>query len=390
MNSTRLSSWLLLGGIVTGFLLATWQGHATAAYSKPAAFRRFHQRLGQDALFYPPYSMLENLALARWSPGRTLVIVGGNSILNGVGQPRDEVWSLRLQDLLGSDYVVVNLALRSAYPVQAAALVAESLQERGYPVIYVTNTNPIAGTGLAAGPPHGYFYWQALAQGRLTLFPAREAATAEWLASLSPSEKNRVAEEQLGARLDAWLHHQSLWHHVGYRHFFTVWNFLLADEFWVARGSLPDNEPAARPLAERFQENPDYETNVARGYTSSLAEPDGNGWRLRAASKEELELGIETGFPPALRSHTLLLLEATNPYYLDRLTPAERKRDTAIYDACAETWREHGIACVVAGRDFAPIDYIDRVHLSRDGGYKLAALVAAQVRQLQPPATHVP
>src|SRR5437762_3533324 len=101
MTTTRLSSWCLLGGILTGFLGSVWQGHEASAYSKPDHFKRFHQRISIDSSFYPPYAMMETLALARWQPGQTLVIIGGNSILNGVGQPEAELWSSRLQYLLG-------------------------------------------------------------------------------------------------------------------------------------------------------------------------------------------------------------------------------------------------------------------------------------------------
>jgi hypothetical protein len=382
----RLSSWLLLAGIATGFLLATWAGHATAAYSKPAHFRRFHRLISPDALFYPPYSMLETLALARWQPGKTLVIVGGNSILNGVGQSPDEVWTLRLQSLLGDSYVVVNLALRSAYPTQAGALVAESLHRRGIPLVYVTDTNPLAGTGLAAGPPYGYYYWQALYQGKLAPFPAREEAIDRWIGSLPPAARAQLAEDRLAGRLDGWFHHLSLWHHVGYHYGFTVWNYLVRDEFWAPRQRLADNEPAARPLAERFLTDPAGETAIARGYTASLAEPDAHGgWQLTAAGRRKIADEIEVSFAPDLRPRMLMLLEVNNPYYLARLTPAEQARETFVYDACAAIWREHGIACVPAGRGFEPADYVDRPHLSAAGGHRLAALVAEKIHQLAPP-----
>lgn len=386
MTTTRLSSWLLLAGILAGFLGATWHGHLAARYSKPDNFRRFHQRISPDALFYPPYAMLENLALARWEPGKVLVIIGGNSILNGVGQPENVVWSRRLQDLLGVRYVVVNLAFRSAYPAQAGAVVAEALQRRGLPVVYVTNTNPTAGPGLAPGAPLGYFYWQAWHQERLAPYAPREAAIARWLAGLSPREHEAVAEERLGASLEALSRHQSLWHHIGYRHFFTVWNSLVAENFLKARARLPDNEPPARPLAERFNNQPEAELAIVRGYSYGRAAPDATGrWHLNPASRAGLGAEIEAAFRPELRPHMLVLLDENAPVYLARLTPEERARNDAVYAGCVEVWTGHGIACAVTGDGFAPDDYIDRSHLSASGGAKLAEQVAAKVRRLQPP-----
>lgn len=385
-SPTRLSSWLLLGGILAGFLGASWQGRLARAYSKPSNFNRFHQRISLDALYYPPYAMLETLALARWSPGKTLVIIGGNSILNGVGQPADEIWSDHLQELLGDSYVVVNLAFRAAGPVQGGALVAESLLRRGLPVIYIANTNPPAGTGRAPGGFYGYFYWQARAEDRLSAYAPRDGDIRQWLESLPPKERVQQAEQSLDARLNAFTRHQSLWHHVAYRHFFTVWHSLLARDFWVPRDRVPDNEPDAPPLNQRFRNFLPEEMRIVRSFSESLAVPDPAAqWRLEEGNRKRLNDDIEASFPPLLRPRTLMLLGECASYYLDRLTPAERERDRIVYQACAQIWRDHGIACEVAGEGFAPVDYVDRAHLSRDGGRKLADLVAAKVRQFPPP-----
>lgn len=386
MNTARLSSWLLLGGILTGFLGAAWQGRLAGAYSKPDNFRRFHQRISPDTIYFPPYAMLETLALARWQPGKTLVLIGGNSILNGVGQPAEEVWSGRLQELLGESYVVVNLAFRAAYPTQGAALVAESLLLRGYPVIYVANTNPPASTGRAPGGASGYFYWQALSQGRLSAFPARDESIRHWLESLPPLEQQQQAEERLGARLEALFRHQSLWHHVGYRHFFTVWNFVLASDSFVPRCRLADNEPPAPPLSQRFRNFLPEEMAIVRSFSESLVTTDPAGsWRLEEGNRQRLDTDIATSIPPLLRPRTLILLSKNAPYYLDRLSPAERARDAFVYGACAQIWRDHGIACEIAGDGFTPEDYVDRAHLSPSGGRKLAELVAPMISRFKQP-----
>jgi hypothetical protein len=386
MNSPRRSSWILLAGILLGFLGATWQGHLAAGYSKPDNFKRFHQRISPDTIYFPPYAMLETLALARWQPGKTLVIIGGNSILNGVGQPADELWSTRLQELLGDSYVVVNLAFRGAAPTQGAALVAESLLRRGLPVLYVANTNPAAAAGRAPGGASGYFYWQALEQDRLASFVARDQSIRLWLDALSPAEKQQQAEEHLGARLEPWFRHQSLWHHVGYRHFFTVWNFVLAGDSWQPRASFPDNEPHAQPPDLRFRQFLPEEMAIVRSFSASLAVPDAaGGWLLEAGNRQRLADDIEASFLPALRPRSLILLSQNAPYYRARLTPAEQARDACVYAACAQIWRDHGIACDIVGTDFAPEDFIDRAHLSGDGGQKVAQIVARRITEINHP-----
>lgn len=387
MNTTRRASWALLAGIATGFLLATWEGHRASTYSKPANFKRFHQRISPDAIFYPPYAMLEKLALVRWRPGKTIVILGGNSVMNGVAQPENEVWSLRLQEALGEDYVVVNLAFRGAMPMHGGALVAEALLRKNIPVIYVANTYPLTGSNRAVGGPYGYLYWQALAQGKLGPYEPRTKDIRDWLSAQPPAERNQQSEEHLGAWLETFTRHQSLWHHVGYRHVFTVWNFLLGWHFWVPRDRLPDNEPASPPVEARFHSPPlDEELNVVRSFTAGFVTQNASGnLEIHEAQRRRIEAEIVAAFPPVLRSHTLMLLDESASYYLDRLSPAEQARDRFVYEQCAQIWRAQGIACEIMGQGADWGDYFDRVHLSAEGGRKRAAVVADRIKQFHIP-----
>lgn len=381
--SSRVSSWCLLAGVLVGFAGAVWQGHQAAGYSKPARFQRFHQRISPDALFYPPYSMLETLALARWEPGRILVLLGGNSIFNGVGQPENELWSRRLQELLGPDFVVVNLAFRGSFPAHGAALVAESLLRRGYPVIYVANTHPHAGAGHAALGHYGYLYWQARAAGKLTEHPARDRAIASWEAGLAPADRAQLEETRLAARFEPIFRAQALWHHVSYRHLTTVWTDLLHRDSWRRRDIFPDNEPPALPVEHRFQIPPGPELQLLRTFSELVVQPAADGgWEWRPGERARQAEEIDAAFPAALRPRMLLVLDHYASHYRARLTPEERARQQASYAAAAEVWAAQGIACRVVGEDFTDEDYIDRVHLSGAGGAKLAAELAPHIRRL--------
>ena len=204
MSHAKLKALAFLVAIPLGFALAVWLGREAATYAKPDKFVRFHQGIAPESLFYPPFSTLENLALARWSPGRTLVIIGGNSILNGVGQSDKNLWSRRLQEELGERYVVVNLSFRGALPCEAGALVAESLIKRGLPVVLISNTAP--GTvGRVAGGAYGYLYYNGLAHNRLMYHPAREADLAAWEETATPSIREQQTELRRAAALDAAL-----------------------------------------------------------------------------------------------------------------------------------------------------------------------------------------
>jgi len=384
MNVTpQLRTCAVLFGIFAGFTLAVWEGLRAEGYAKPSAFTRIRQPISPEALFYPPLSMLENLAIHHWRPGRTIVVIGGNSVLHGVGQSAAELWSLRLQELLGENYLVLNLAFRGAHPAEGGAIVAEALLKRGLPVIYVANS----ALGPVARPYEGtyhYLFWDARASGALLPNPARTAELD--LRLTSAPNRGELAAQDFKARLDRRLHFTALWHHVGNRHFSTIWTEVTRAHFWWPRSRFPDAEPAAPPLAQRYTGPRDVEMQITRGATATFAEPDGRGgWRLSPGPLHQTEIDLAEIFPTALRPRMVMLLSPASPYYRDQLTSDERARDRFAFAAYEEVWRRHGIACVTAGTDFTAADYLDRIHLSPAGGRKLAALVADEIHRLPAP-----
>lgn len=375
----------LLAGIAAGFVLAVLLGYQAATYSKPSNFVRFHDRIDPRGIFFPPFRMLERLALGRWRPGQTVVIVAGNSIFNGFSQPAGEIWSRRLQEILGPEqYVVVNLAFVGARPAEAGMVVAESLVRRGIPVLVVANAglnppeSPIDGT-------YAYYYWEAAAQSALLPYPARDAALALREAQLSEPERRKQAERRRAARLNSHLYFQELWHHVGLRYAFTVWDSLTRDAFWQPRDEWPDPEDGPRPLAARFRDHLADEMKIVRALSEANVLRDAQGdWQLAPERARELREHIAAAFVPRLRPHLLVVLCQSAPFYRRQLTPDEQARDLAAFRGCAAVWQEQGIACVMSGLDFEDADYQDRAHLTPSGGRKLASLVAAELGKLQP------
>lgn len=383
MKLTRLASWSLLFGIVAGFGACVWLGHRAAVTSKPRDFVRFHQGISPDTLYYPPFAMMEQLALERWKPGKTLVIVGGNSIFNGVGQKAEKLWSSRLQEMLGPEYAVVNLAFRGSFAAEGAALIAESLQARGIPVLLVVNSSPGAGMGRAIGSIYGYYYWQGLAQGKLVDFAERTADLDTFRKRVSPKKREALDEEALSGRLDAYLKFQSLWHDSAYRHGFTVWNSVTRDAPWRRRELYVDNETPPQTSLERFERNFDFEMRIVREFTKNLAVEDESGnWSMKPATRETLTREIGASLPPALRPRTIAVLTQNAKYYRDRFTPSELARDRVIFDAAAAVWRAVGASAIVVGEDFENPDFSDRTHLTETGGRKVAEHVAAEVRRI--------
>ena len=385
MTFLKIKNLVFLLAIPLGFGLATWFGLNAESYSKPSRFVRFHYHISPETLFFPTFSMMENLALSRWKPGKTIVIIAGNSILNGYGQNETDLWSLRLQDELGERYAVVNLSFRGALPFEGGMLVAESLQRRGLPVVLVTNTSP--GTvGRVAGETYGYLYYDALYKQRLYSHPARSANILEWEKTASKTVREQQTELRRGSLLDSWFHFQGLWHHIAYRYFFTTWNQRTRLKFWQSRDKYTDDLPVAPGYEQRFQSDLSSELEITRGFSFNLAELDAKaGWKLLQPPMEIAGDLIEDMIPKPIRARTIVLLSQNAPIYRSKLTSSERDRDETVFKGYAALWESYGFTCKIVGEDFENYDFYDRSHLSATGGSKLAHLVADYVRQLTRP-----
>jgi hypothetical protein len=391
MKTARLNAVGLLAGIIAGFFLAVLLGYQASHYSKPSRFVRFHQWINPQSVFFPPFRMLEHLALSRWQPGQTVVIVAGNSIFNGVSQPPGEIWSQRLQEILGPEkYVVVNLSFAGANPTEAGGLVAESLIRRGIPVLLVCNV-ATGVPGRSVGSIYGYYYWEARAQSALLPYPPREADTQLWLGKQPEKKQRDQGELRRAAALNNHLYFQELWHHVGLNLFFTVWNFLPQEYFWRPRNDWPDPEVAPQPLELRFGLHFEEEMEIVRNASRTFGVQDEQGrWTIAPAFRATFADTVHARIPSAVRPHLLMVLCQNAPYYRNRLTPDEQARDEAVWRGFAALWREQGIASFVNGTDFEDADYNDRTHLTPSGGRKLAAQVAKEIERMQSATNSAP
>src|SRR5690348_8568906 len=98
----------LLLGVAVAFAACCLAGHAAGRRNHLRDFHRFHQLISPESLYYPTVNEVCALARGRLDRDRVAVIVGGSSVLHGTGQRADQLWTDRLQALLGDDYRVIN------------------------------------------------------------------------------------------------------------------------------------------------------------------------------------------------------------------------------------------------------------------------------------------
>jgi hypothetical protein len=374
----------LLAGVLLGFLGCCLAGRVLARVNCLRGFTRFHVAIDGQALYYPTVSQVRSLAREVLLPDRVVVVLGGNSILFGGGQGAAGNWARRLQELLGDDFQVLNLARYGGGTFEFGSTAAEALLRDHPRLIFVTNTWP--GPTTTFGDPDGrplmrYFYWQAQVRGLLADNPERDAA----LGRLEGKRDESFRELLRQCALDAGLSFHDLWNAAAYRCFSTVWCPLLASSWTSPRRHYPDLDPTYPPAEEpRLKPFSSQVLAYQRGnaaLASQFFPPAGQekGWREPASP---LPQSVRECLPSCLRGRTLVLLNHHCPYYLQGLTAEECEGYHLAFAATARMFVRAGVRAAEVGRDIPQRCYCDQVHPTVEGGRRLAEEVAPLIREM--------
>ena len=114
-------------GIAIGLLVCSLAGRDIAKKNFYHNFQRFHRFISPAALFYPTTSQMMAIAESSSTPDQTIVVIGGNSIFNGLGQNAEDLWTVHLQKILGKKFAVFNFAMPAADPFEGAYWASEAL-----------------------------------------------------------------------------------------------------------------------------------------------------------------------------------------------------------------------------------------------------------------------
>lgn len=384
----------LLAGVVLGLAALSLAGRMVARHDWHREFFRFHPLITAESQYQPTVAEMRALIRARCRPDQVLVVVGGNSIFQGVGQPVEKLWTRHLQELLGPRFAVVNLAFRGSSPTDGGALAAESLRDEFPRQIYLANVPPFRAASAGGSVDYLYLTLDARRKGWLLDFPARDAVLADYLSR--PDLYPNAREWNLGAHLDAVLRFHDFWNWWSATRGFTFPTSYTPDlgRAFRPRNSFPDLEPdfEATPFADRFA--PRFaaaELAITRNASAPYYVADGNGgWRPVGRTQVDFKQYVRDAFPRPLQARTLLVLSANSPYYLRQLTAAEQARDALAFRDSLALWRGQGYAATDYGPGFTDEDYGDRTHLTVRGGRKLAARLAPEIRQLAERLGHLP
>ncbi len=378
--------WTLLAGFGLGLGLMAWAGRTVIQRDLHPNAVRFHPMIAPDSQYEPTMGEMRAFVRARCRPDQILVIVGGNSILLGVGQPADRVWTKRLQEILGDRYAVVNLAFRGSSPTDGGAFVAESLRDEFPRQIYIANVAALQAADAIGIESYRFILFDAYYKGLLLPWAPRDQELKDHLAD--PAHKTARFERRLGAQADALLHYRDFWNWWSSTKFFTF-----------ATPFQPNPKLAYKPRAYFRDEENDYEgtpfedrftpatiandTVISRAYSAAGYSKNTNGvWQLAPAARQQFLDYARRAFPDQLKPRTLILISRNSPFYTQKFEPELRERDDqAIRDTIAG-YEQLGYAALDTGTGYTIEDFGDRTHLTSTGGAKLAAVTAPKIQDL--------
>lgn len=385
----------LVLGLVVGLAVLSWKGREVGDYDWHTNFTRFHPMISPEAQYEPSVAEMEAIVRARCRPDQILVVVGGNSILLGVGQPAEKMWTRQLQAELGDGFVVVNLAFRGAAPNDAGAIVAEALRTEFPKQIYIANEIPFQGSLPIGIETYRFVLLDAYYKGLLLPWEPRDRALSSFLWTTNYRQFHEM-DLQLGAKLDHWLHFHNFWNWISYNDHFTFATDRLPhapEAFWPrSRFEDQENDFDTMPFESRF--TPQVvaaDLNIARQFTASFYhQNEDKSW---SRNKDALKVFLRTAreaFPDPVKPRTLLLIGRNDPYYTRQLEPDIRDRDDLAIREAISALESLGYSALEYGHDFDVPDYGDRVHLTSSGGIKLAATVAPKIQDMARKLKYLP
>jgi hypothetical protein len=357
-------------GLVLGLFALSWLGSVVESTRLAERFVRFHQLLSAESDYFPTARQIRAIVHRQIGAEPTVhVIVGGSSVEHGSGQHESLIWTRFLQEHLGPEFRVTNLAQRAGTSTEFGNIGAELLLREGRPVIYVAGGDVTAFSINLGVSLYRYAMFDAWRRGYLLPWPPRDRLLdGAWRGT------SALRTPALGSLFDAYLNFNDLWNFVGYEYANSNWNQRLVEHSFEPRASLADPELMPEQYAiHRYRDDMNL---VMRQVKAQIWSPTDPRWRHRMGMTQQMT-------PPQLRAVTLAIIDLNSPYYVDRLDPLEREAFFATAYDHARRLREIGFRrAEIPAIDLTTEDYTDPLHVSVSGGQKLAAKIAPIIRTM--------
>jgi hypothetical protein len=389
----RLLPIPFFAGVLLGIALCIGAGQQASKKDVYHDRDRFFMKVSPEGNIYPTLENLEQFVRGKASPNKVLILVGGSSILLGVGQTNDHLWTNRLQQELGDAYSVVNISFRAAQFTSIAMPLAEKLSSDYHHIILLTDAVPFAPSDFLLYQPGSYAYpydyvlWQAWIDGYLSKNSARENALSSALRSPVEAIRLHAQEQFLHALLERFFFASDLWNTIGYQRFFTVYSPLLPDKipFYTRRSAIPDDESMNHPSpAESIQKNWRTDFPILQGLYLSHARttPDGSLESTPSVTEFARLAAQKYTTSPAFPAKLLFLVTSRSPILVDYLNTRDKARFEFAITESVRAYQEAGFDAIPLGLHYPADCYVDTSHFSNAASTRMARDVASEVEKI--------
>jgi len=381
------SKYFLLGTML-GFLLSTAAGAYITGKPLPLSnFVRFHEYINPNGGFYLTYNQM--LAQARLlladKPGKPLLIIGGDSVFYGEGQSSEHCWTKYLQQELGDDYAVINLALPGTKVFEAGYWVYEKLLSEGQNVFLLTDAMPSTVFEPSGTTPLHYMYFDARERGMLLPYAARETFSRQHREWTLFKDEGHQENLELRAKLNHYLGVEELW---------TQFTYSVAGNYFHRTTEFRSLLPR-RLFQDPFEDRPPFEasdneklehgTNIVKRFMAGITALYEKGppseyeqffWRRLSGC-------TQASVPPNARNNLIVCVTAINPLFIDELNEREKKEYRHIKELWLENFTRQGFQTWSLNDKLAPEHYVDFDHLSVEGGKAMATELAKRLKEFR-------
>jgi len=341
---------------------------------------KYHLMISSESNYFPTIQELIKRLDLKNNSGKKFVIIGGSSMSAGIGQRYENIWSNVLAQSLGSDYKVINSAMNGGTNYEFGFLQAKYLAEHGEKVVYVFDGPP---NGLHKGNGRwAYIYLNACLKGY-----ERDLKGCINNAHYMLWKKGNKADF-MKYIVDAVIPNQNLWNYVSYHLFQFQYhrhlNLSMAFSSRKAYGVVERNQYDAHDNGWQERQTDaaiKREVEIVRGYTAGSCFEQ-NGECDIVEIKRQVARSF-SDFPLVLKGKTINTLPQFNPYFVNQISPNERRLHDQAWAMAAKERSHYGIVGLIEkSSDLTEGDFYDRAHWSDSGAKKHAAHVESEIKKL--------
>jgi hypothetical protein len=354
MRSKQLISFA--SGFIVTLLVISLLGHISLDRPQFPGLKRFWMYQSPSTNFFPTAKQLEAWAIQQIPDKDTgVVVIGGSSVLMGVGQPVDMSIAEELQQVLGSNFIVLNLALRGGSTFGQGEYISNSLRKKGYRVTLISDVFVNYVPPIENNWPYQKTYWQARYAGMLS--PSNLPDTQ--------IEVEFFNLDRILGFLNNSLLFQEVANYISYNYIPLTQSPAIGDQSLQPLKNYLDIEPNT-PYENRYV-NPDWEKSQLEMVKSNAANNYSDD-SLRDTAKK-LRLVLDRKFAPRI----LLVACKYNPRYVSQIEPTLKENYFENVKRQLKFYKQLGIEVESLCDDFSDREYSDGTHLSIEGAKKLAS-----------------